>query len=65
MKEIAALLHRKTITGALKRRVTELFERGFIERTILEKPGSRLQKYRLTENGKSLIEELDKTKGKE
>jgi len=60
MKEIAALLYRKTITGALKRRVTELLEHGFIERTIPEKPGSRLQKYRLTEKGKSLIEELNK-----
>lgn len=35
-------------------------ERDLIEATIPEKPTSRLQKYRLTEKGRRLLEQLDK-----
>jgi DNA-binding MarR family transcriptional regulator len=33
---------------------------AWIERTISEKPTSRLQKYRLTEKGRRLLEQLEK-----
>lgn len=36
-----------------------------VERTIPEKPTSRLQKYRLTEKGRRLLEQLDKEGGAE
>jgi ATP-dependent DNA helicase RecG len=36
----------------MNRAIARLMERGVIEYTIPEKPNSRLQKYRLTEQGR-------------
>jgi predicted HTH transcriptional regulator len=51
--EMLGLRHWKTFQSNY---LTPLLEAGFIERTIPEKPKSRLQKYRLTEKGKSVME---------
>jgi len=47
----------KTKTGAIKRVIKDLLEQTLIEYTLPDKPNSRLQKYRLTEKGKRMIDE--------
>jgi ATP-dependent DNA helicase RecG len=53
--DLMALLGLKTKTGAFKRSVNELIDGQLIERTIPDKPNSRLQKYRITPKGRALI----------
>lgn len=53
--QLVQLLQLKGKTGAFKRSIKRLLEAKLIERTIPEKPNSRLQKYRLTKKGKSLV----------
>lgn len=43
-------------TGAFKRTVSELLNDSSIKYTVPDKPTSRLQKYRLTEKGRKLLE---------
>lgn len=53
--ETANALKHKSISSQLILRVNQFLEAGLLERTIPEKPNSRLQKYRLTEQGRTLL----------
>jgi predicted HTH transcriptional regulator len=50
--ELSSQLGLKSVTGALNRAVNALLEAHWIERTLPDKPQSRLQKYRLTQAGR-------------
>ena len=56
--EISNGLGHKSVSGRLNEAIRLLMDDKPIEYTIPEKPNSRLQKYRLTENGKSRLAEL-------
>lgn len=53
--DLAAKLGHKSVSGELNKQVRNLLKEGLIEMTIPENPNSRLQRYRLTELGKSLV----------
>jgi ATP-dependent DNA helicase RecG len=53
---LATELGHKTVSGELNKQVKRLQALGLIEMTMPEKPNSRLQKYRLTNKGHSLLE---------
>ncbi len=57
MNELVNTLGLRSKTGVLKKTVGELLTQELVEYTIPDKPNSRLQKYRLTEKGKHIIEE--------
>ena len=54
-KEVADIFRVSSRSGYFKRFLADLVEDGFVEYTIPEKPRSRLQKYRLTEKGRSAL----------
>jgi len=56
--ELTEILGLRSKTGAFKRAIKELMDRKFIEYTIPDKPNSRLQKYRLTDEGKQLLKSM-------
>ena len=49
-------LKQKHVSGQLHKAIRELLAQSLIERTIPYKPQSRLQKYRLTEEGMKAVE---------
>ena len=57
--EISNGLGHKSVSGRLNEAIRLLMDDKLIEYTIPEKPNSRLQKYRLTENGKSRLAESE------
>jgi len=56
--ELVAALGLKSKTGAFKRSLQDLIEQSIIEYTNPEKPGSRMQKYRLTSKGLEFLDTL-------
>lgn len=57
-ESLSQILGLKSKSGAFKRSLQALLNDGKVEFTILEKPTSRLQKYRLTPNGRLFIKGL-------
>lgn len=53
--ELAHAVGQKGVSGQLKKSVSSLLVRGVIEFAVLEKPGSRLQRYRLTTAGRAAL----------
>lgn len=53
--EMARQLGHQTVPGELHKQIRRLVELGVIAMTLPDKPSSRLQKYRLTEQGRKLL----------
>ena len=53
--QIALALGKKRVSGQIHGLVNQLLRDGTIERTIVDKPQSRLQRYRLTDKGREQL----------
>ncbi len=56
--QLSEAMGQKAISGQLNKVIRVLVADQTIEPTIPDKPTSRLQKYRLTEKGRRLLEQL-------
>jgi len=61
-KEVFAAIGMNGDSRAFKRSIEPLLTEGFVEMTVPDKPNSKLQKYRLTNKGRSIIESLGRVK---
>jgi ATP-dependent DNA helicase RecG len=52
---LAQGLGHQSVSGELNRQIRRLLDEGLIEYSLPDKPNSRLQQYRLTEQGKALL----------
>ena len=60
IQETVGIKHRETFQ---RNYLDILLNQGWLERTIPDKPTSRLQKYRLTAKGLAKLKRLEKAKG--
>ena len=63
--QLSEAMGQKAISGQLNKVIRVLVADHTIEPTIPDKPTSRLQTYRLTENGRRLLQQFDKNGGRE
>jgi len=54
-KALSTALGQRAISGQLNAALRQLLRSGLVELTLPDKPNSRLQQYRLTEAGKTLL----------
>lgn len=55
--EIARELDHKGVSGELNKQIKRMLNQGFVEMTIPDKPNSRLQQYRLTDQGQQSLKD--------
>lgn len=53
--EIAALVGHRSVSGELNKQIRSLLAQRLIEYTVPDKPNSRLQKYRITDEGRARL----------
>ena len=57
--ELARALGHTTVSGELHKQIRRLLDLSLIEMTVPDKPQSRLQRYRLTQKGRQLFDQLE------
>ena len=57
--ELARALGHTTVSGELHKQIRRLLDLSLIEMAVPDKPQSRLQRYRLTQKGRQLFDQLE------